>query len=126
MSRENVEIVREGFEAFKRGDLDQAFSALDEGVRWDGVPGVEPCRTRDEVEETLRSNYEAGPQSEADEFIDAGDSVVIGFRVTGEVPEPYQGRDRIYVLCALRHGKVSLMHDYLDRSEALEAAGLRE
>src|SRR4051812_22641738 len=60
MSQENVEVVREGFEAFKRGDLEQAFSMLSADVSWDGVPGVEPCRTREEVERTIRLNYEAG------------------------------------------------------------------
>jgi ketosteroid isomerase-like protein len=126
MSQENVEIVREGFEAFRRGDLEHAFSRLDEGIRWDGVPGAEPCRNRDEVEQNIRVNHEAGPLTEPEEFIDAGDKVVIDFRVTGELPEPYQGHERIYVVCTLRDGKVSRMHDYLDREEALEAAGLRE
>src|SRR4051812_30944502 len=71
MSQENVEVVREGFEAFKRGDLEQAFSMLSAEVSWDGVSGVEPCRTREEVERTIRLNYEAGSPTEAEEFIDA-------------------------------------------------------
>ena len=126
MSQKNVDVVREGFEAFKHGDLEQAFSMLGAEVSWDGVPGVEPCRTRDEVERTIRLNYEAGSPTEAEEFVDAGDKVVIAFRITGEVFEPYRGRERIYAVLTLREGKVSHMHDYLDRSEALEAAGLLE
>ena len=126
MSQENVEIVRAGYAAFAKGDLDRAFAMLDEGVQWEGVPGVDPCRTREEVEATIRFNYQGGPRTEAEEFIDAGDQVVVGFRVTGEVFEPYRGREHIYVVCTLRNGKVSLMRDYLNRSEALEAAGLSE
>src|SRR3982751_4297607 len=86
MSQENVEVVREGFEAFKRGDLEQAFSMLSAEVSWDGVPGVEPCRTREEVERTIRLNYEAGSPTKAEEFIDAGDKVVVAFRVTNRSP----------------------------------------
>jgi ketosteroid isomerase-like protein len=126
MSQENVGIVQTGFEAFAKGDLEAAFAILAQDVRWEGVPDVEPCRTREEVEQTIRFNYEAGPLTEADEFIAAGDQVVVGFRVIGETFEPYRGRERVYVVCTLRDGKVFLMRDFLERGEALEAAGVRE
>ena len=126
MSQENVEIVRTGLASYMRGDLGGAFAMLADDVRWEGVPGVAPCRTRTEVESTIRFNYEAGPRIEPEELIDAGDQVVVGFRVTGEVFEPYRGRDRVYVVCALRDGKVWLMRDFLQREDALEAAGLSQ
>ena len=126
MSQENAETVRVGLAAFMRGDLDRAFQMLADEVRWEGIPGVEPCRSREEVQNTIRSNYERGPLTEPDEVIDAGDHVMVGFQVTGEVFEPYRGRDRVYVVCSLREGKVWLMRDFLDRDEALEAAGVRE
>src|SRR4051794_10786369 len=116
MSQENVEIIHDGFAAFERGELDRATAMLAEDIYWEGVPGTEPCRTRQEVEETIRSSYAAGPPIVADELIDAGDQVVAVFRVTGELPEHYRGHDRTYTVCTLREGKVSHMHDYLDRA----------
>jgi ketosteroid isomerase-like protein len=53
MSAQNVEVVRRGLASFMRGDLDAAFEMLADEVRWEGVPGVEPCRTREEVENTI-------------------------------------------------------------------------
>jgi ketosteroid isomerase-like protein len=55
MSQENVEVAREGFDAFKRGDLEQAFSMLSADVRLPRPLAEPPCvaigkrpRNRDE------------------------------------------------------------------------------
>ena len=127
MSQEIVEIVRRGFDALKRGDLDEVFAGLHPSVRWEGVPGVEPCRNREEVEANVRANFEAGAQTVLEELIDAGEYVVVRQRVNGAVLEgPYAGREQIYIVLSIRDGKVVLLRDFLDRAEALEAAGLRE
>jgi ketosteroid isomerase-like protein len=31
-----------------------------------------------------------------------------------------------YTVCGVRDGKISLIHDFMDRKDALEAAGLRD
>ena len=33
---------------------------------------------------------------------------------------------RFYTVCGIRDGKIALIHDFMDRWEALDAVGLRE
>jgi ketosteroid isomerase-like protein len=101
---------------------------LADEVTWDGAPGVEGCRTRAEVEDTLR--VRAGLRMEVEELADAGDKVVACVRVAaGEIagegePDPYRGREQFYNVITLRDGRVTRIEDHLDRTAALRAAGI--
>ena len=83
--------------------------------------------------DAIRDNFEhwKGAWEElevtAEEFIDAGDRVL--------VTEHHRGRGRgsgievdtrLYSVYTLRDGKVVRADEYIERGEALEAAGLRE
>jgi len=64
---------------------------------------------------------------EVDEYVDGGASVVIFFRESGRgkgsgvrIEQSFAG------VWTLHHGKVVRVTPFLDRSEALEAVGLRE
>jgi ketosteroid isomerase-like protein len=101
---------------------------LADEVTWDGAPGVEGCRTRAEVEDTLRAR--AGLRMEVQELADAGDKVVACVRVAaGEIagegePDPYRGREQFYNVITLRNGRVTRIEDHLDRTAALRSAGI--
>jgi ketosteroid isomerase-like protein len=62
---------------------------------------------------------------DVDEFVDAGDKIVVLVRVTARTV-----RDNVIMhhtpgaVWTIRDGKVAAVHFYLDRSEALEAAGI--
>ena len=63
----------------------------------------------------------------AEEFIDAGDQVVVTLHHRGRGRRSGIEIDaRFYELYTLRDGKVLRADEYAERAEALEAAGLRE
>ena len=145
MSQENVEIVRRGYEAlvrgfeqgdFERGDFDAAgFEWLDAEIDWrgpEGFPdlaesrfGYEGVRDYFRVLTEAIEDYRMSPE----EFIDAGGDQVLVFSREG-------GRGRgsgaavvtqpTAHLWTLRNGKAIRLRSYWERSDALEAAGLRE
>jgi ketosteroid isomerase-like protein len=139
MSRENVELVRRGFEVFQagmeRGDpgapFDAGFLAAD--AEWftpPGFPGPPVFRGREGFVEFLRiwtEDFEDW-SLKLERVIDAGDDRVVALfhhRAIGKgsgVPvELHQG-----FIYELEGGRVVRMRNYLTFEEALEAAGLSE
>jgi ketosteroid isomerase-like protein len=135
MSRENVEVVRTGCEAWARGDLDAAVQIWHPDVEWDtthfeGWLENQVYRGRDEVRRFLEDewlsswdSYEAG----VDQFIEAGDRVVAFWwqRMVGRGSGVPVELDSAQVW-TLQDGLVLRIDNYTDRGEALEAAGLRQ
>jgi uncharacterized protein len=128
MSQENVEPVRRFFEAIRRGDLAEALACLAPDVEYE-VGQELPMRGRDAVRAMWErwgsdwENYKLLPE----EFIDAGDHVVVTVRCSG------RGRgsgvevdDRTFDVYTVRDGKCVRKLEFKVRSEALEAAGLSE
>ena len=120
--------MRDGYDAIRRGDPEAAFAMLADEVTWEGAPGVAGCRTRAEVEDTLRAR--AGLRMEVQELADAGNKVVACVRVlAGEIagygdPDPYRGREQFFNVITLRDGRVTRIEDHLDRTAALRSAGI--
>ena len=124
--------MRHRFEAFNRGDLAAMIELTDpDAVWWDRADdpwGGAPHRGRDACFQHLAEILEdAELQAQPQEFIDAGDRVVVGVRLVG------RGRtsgvafkeDEFHVF-TLRDGLVIETREYRDRAEALEAAGVSE
>ena len=132
MSQENVELVRRRFEAFNRGDLAAMIELTDpDAVWWDRADDPwagAPHRGRDACFQHLAEILEdADLHAQPQEFIDAGDRVVVGVRLVG------RGRtsgvafeEHEFHVFTLRGGKVTETREYRRRTEALEAAGLTE
>ena len=133
MSQENVELVRNAYMAGNKGDRDAALRSADPEIVIDATRrvlnpatyvGIDGARQwfaeMDEVWERFGL--------EMDEFIDAGDRVVVLGRLTGkgkasgvEVEQP------IATVWTVRDGRIIRGEiGYTSRREALEAAGLRE
>jgi ketosteroid isomerase-like protein len=132
MSEENVNVVREGFESYMRGDLETTARLIDPEVEFHGtVGGLEEGRVthglREFVERFESDDLEAWDERrlEADEYIDAGDEVVVLLheyrRGKGSGVEL---ESETAVLCSVRDGRVVRIQGYMDRGAALEAAGV--
>jgi ketosteroid isomerase-like protein len=134
MSRENVEAVLQGFEAINRQDVDAFVAHASSDVEWvDAVFWSEPVRTyrgtaelREWFERVVVEPWES-IHVEVDEIIEAPpDRVVTGGLLTA------RGRGsgvdtqvRGWSVYGVAGGKVRKRQVFLDRHEALEAAGLR-
>jgi uncharacterized protein len=134
MSQENVEIVRGGYEAFAQGDVERVLEIMDPEVEWAPalapLLGVEPVRGKDALRKFLIEDLAAGFEdfeARAESIEDLGDSVLVHTRFAARgrasgVPVSLEA----FSLIVLRDGKTVTYRDYETKSEALEAAGLRE
>jgi ketosteroid isomerase-like protein len=134
MSQENVEIVREAFESFAGGDQEKTARLVDPEIEFHGtVGGLEEGRIAHGLAQIAQvfeeEDLEAWEERrlEPEEFIDAGDNVVVLLH------EYRRGRGSgveletdTAVVCAVRAGRVVRIQGYMDRDAALEAAGLSE
>jgi ketosteroid isomerase-like protein len=133
MSRENVEAVRRGLEAWNRGDLDAMLKVLHPEVEM--TPVIAQLVEGDAVYRGItgaRRFWEDWRiawsfQFGALDLRDVGDSVVMITQVS--VTSQASGLELDTPMAAvftLRNGRVIRMTSYLDPAEALEAVGLRE
>jgi ketosteroid isomerase-like protein len=134
MSQENVEIVKALNEAFNRRDWNRLTELIDPDVELHGtiggleedlvVRGLDGIRLRFEIEDNeIWDEHRFEPQ----EFIDAGDQVVVLQREyqRGKSSGVELGIDTASIL-HLRDGRIVRMQGYMDRAAALEVAGLRK
>src|SRR3954447_7887995 len=126
--------VCRGFAALQRGDFEAALGDLyDPDVEWHGAAGGldegRVLRGRADVLEAFRDYYDTWERLELrpEEIIDTGDELIVF------VHEVARGRKSGVVtetdtaaLSTLHEGSVVEVRNYLDRSEALQAAGLRK
>jgi steroid delta-isomerase-like uncharacterized protein len=130
MSKQNVELVREGFEAHNRGDMDALTQLYAEDVVFETLllgthHGNEAIRLIYEENRKTLAGYTVDPV----ELIDAGDQVVAVAQVNGTGPASQiamEDRDRFAFLFTLRDGRVTREQAFRNREEALRAAGLSE
>jgi ketosteroid isomerase-like protein len=121
MSEENVEILRRAMPESAPANPEDLFSILDENVEWDYVGA--------EVRKFLREWSEAFDDFsfQAEEMVDAGDSVVVSVRQSGrgkETGAPVENHD--WQVFTFSSGKVVHCRGYDTKAQALEAAGLSE
>jgi ketosteroid isomerase-like protein len=134
MSQENVEIVRQVFESLERRDWDSMAHLFDPNVEQHGtVGGIEEGHVArgllqvrqvwEKEDDEIWDEHRLEPQ----EFIDAGDQVVVFQR------EYQRGKSSGVELVIdtasildLRGGRIVRMQGYMDRAAALEAVGLSE
>jgi ketosteroid isomerase-like protein len=137
MSRENLELIRRGYEAWNSGDAETALAmfaldveillAKDAGAVW----GLDLRETYHGIEgfmQFLADFAEAWDEFrwEPVEYHDLGDQVLVFIHLTA------RGRGSgieldvdMAHLCDVRMGKLVRHETFMDRSEALEAVGLR-
>jgi ketosteroid isomerase-like protein len=129
MSEENLELVREGFAAHNRGDLDALQELYDPDVVFETLllgthRGNEAIRLIYEENQKTLSGYDVVPV----ELIDSGDQVVAVAQVSGVGPASQieMDGDQFAFLFTIRNGRIVREQAFRNKAEALEAAGLSE
>jgi ketosteroid isomerase-like protein len=132
--QQNLEIIRGFLDAFNRGDYAACLETIDPDVEWHpppDIPNAVVAAGRDALIANFRDwlgawdYYCATPE----EIIDGPGDTVLVFSVESGRGK-HSGLEvhsrRVIGMYEIRDGKIVRFKGYLDRAEALEAAGLRE
>jgi ketosteroid isomerase-like protein len=132
MSPENVEIVREAWNAWSRGDMAALFEFYDPEIEWDMshsyVPDMAVFHGHQGIREFFREwqaffvEYWAEPE----QFIDAGENVIVRVHQGGRGRSSSVGVEMpsYWQLYRLRAGRAVRVEIYRDEADARRAAGL--
>jgi ketosteroid isomerase-like protein len=133
MSQENVEIVQRSIAARNRGDIDAMLEHAASDFEIDFSRSEGPWAGTYRGHDAARRSWQAFAEAfdhvwwEAEEFIDAGDAVVVParfhYRGRGSGIESVARGAQVYWF---KDGKVVCYQQCQSRAEALEAVGLRE
>lgn len=135
MSHENVEAVRRVYEQMARGNFWAAREVFDPEIAWEwssslsGLTGVGTYHGLEGVEAATRDFFEAWDWfwQEGEEFIEAGDDVVVLTRQHGLLKgSEREVRSKAADVWTFREGSAVRFKSYGSRAEALEALGLSE
>ena len=135
MSQQNVEAFKRAVEANNRRDVEAFLEELDPEVEWHpGLPallGGEATvgRGHEGARELLRDVYDALAvfHLEISEIRDLGDRIVAIGRMRARGRESgAETESPWHYVVQYENGKATLIRTYLERKEALDAAGLRE
>ena len=129
MSQENVEIVRELWDAYSRGNIDRVIALSDPYVvlvTLEEGPLYGPDAVRANYARWMEA-WREEPETTVEEVIGSGDHVIViaCFRGRGR-GSGVRVAQRLYEVYTLRNGKVLRVDEFSDRDQALEAVGLLE
>ncbi len=132
MTNDNVELVRNAYDAFARGDLPAMLDSIDPDLEWTYLdpslkrPRPQVCHGRHELESILTGWAEHGFTVAIEEIAGHGDRVMVVVQTPGSSALlERRGDDRAYNVLTVRDGRIVAMHDCRNRQEAIELAGLR-
>ncbi len=128
MSQENVDLIREIYEGWLRGEtgldrFDPEIAMFESTT----LPGAASAVGIDAVERYIESfaRYWDEIRFEAQEYIDFGEQVVVIARLKGRGKTSGATVERTWAyVWTVREGKALRMDGYASRSEALEAVGV--
>jgi ketosteroid isomerase-like protein len=133
MSRETVEVVRRGYEAFNRGDLEGMFADAApefEYVATDAIPGAGGLYRGPEDFRKFLDRWWGEfdqPHAEVHELIDAGDRVLASVTFRGHGKQSgVEANWSLWQLWTVRGGRFVRGQGFTSKGEALKAAGVRE
>ena len=136
MSQENVEIIRGAFAEFSRGGWEPLMGTFwDPEIIWNmsptGIPGLGIYRGFDELRSFFEDWFGTFPieewEQDVDEVIECGEQVVVLTRQRGHGSTSGAVAELEYAqVVKFRGGKIVEVDVYLDRAQALDAAGLSE
>ena len=125
----NVETTRRSYEAFARGDMDGVVVDMDAEIEWhqaQGLPhgglyrGLDEVRRAifDPLDEEWWDEFAADP----DDFLDAGDHVVVIGRYRGKAKRTAKELDVPFVhVWTFRNGRATCFRQFLDTAGWVEA-----
>jgi ketosteroid isomerase-like protein len=134
MSQEDVEALKRGIDAFNRRDLRALLKELDPNIEWHSALPVllagerTVYRGHKGVRDMIRESDEVSDyQVELSEIRDLGDQLLgIGHARTRGARSGIELDSPWFALVELNENRAIRIRTYLDRTKALEAAGLRE
>jgi ketosteroid isomerase-like protein len=132
MSQENVELARRGAEAFDRHDFEALAEGMDPLIEWNDqreLPGATSHHGVEAVLRHLRAVFEdmADFRVEPQQFIDAGDHILVTSRVSAKGQASGAPVERVnFAVAEYRAGRLVRMSIYGTKAEALKAVGLEE
>ncbi len=132
MSQEDLESVRDAFDAFERDGLDGLLAHLDPEIEWSTTGEfIESAvyRGHEGVRRYLSAMLDEfeNVHVETTELIDAGEQVVVSLRLTGRGKRSGAPVELTMTqVSSSRDGLAIRIHNYPTKAEALEAAGLSE
>jgi uncharacterized protein len=132
MSEENVEAIRAVYERFSKGDFRASLDVVEPNVLFvlpSGFPESGTYLGVARLVEYTRGFLEPWTRItiEAEDIVDAGDSVVTTVRQRGVGKESGAATElRYFQVWSFRGPRVIRIENFRERAEALEAAGLRE
>jgi ketosteroid isomerase-like protein len=132
MSEENVNILRQGYDAFNRGNIDTVMGLMDPNIEWQ-EPDVEglPQRGTHHGPDAVANNV-FGPVAEnwddfqvvPEEFLDADDRVIVLGHFQGRGKATGRTLDAPYAhVWTLRDGKAVHFRSYTDTANFLQSLG---
>jgi len=127
MARNNMEIVLGALaDTMRTQDVEHLTGLLDKDVVWDGVHAGQRCTGRDQAMGVLGGFFASRELVfDAVEVSARGASVVVGIRGPGlnGIPGDFETVGQVFHVFTLRDGLVVRWKAYLDREDALAAAG---
>ena len=132
MSEENVNILRQGYGAFNRADIDTVMGLMDAEIEWQepDVEGLPQRGTHHGPEDVANNVFGAivenwdGFQAVPDEFLDAGDRVIVLGHFQGRGKASGRTLDAPYAhVWTLREGKAVHFRAYADTANVLLSLG---
>jgi ketosteroid isomerase-like protein len=120
--QKNVEIVRQGYEAFGRGDIDGLLNLFDDNIEWvspgpSDLPTAGTRRGRQQVADFFRAVNEVFEiqRFEPKTFVAQGDRVVVLGEDTARVKATGKILNESWAHAfVVRNGKVVSLHEYID------------
>lgn len=132
MGGDDVDVVRRAFAGFNRGNVEAVVEICDPAIEWfppAELPGADVYRGHQGVRDAAHDMLDlfGSLQAEPEELIDADGQVVVLFRWRGRgrgsgVSVDLVGRQA--AVFTMREGKAVRAEWYVDRADALRAAGL--
>jgi ketosteroid isomerase-like protein len=132
VSQQNVELARRAAEAFDRHDFEALAELMDPLIEWNDqreLPGAASHHGVEAVLRHLRAVFEnmADFRVETEQFVEAGDHVVITSRVSAKGQVSGAPVERVnFAVNEYRAGRLVRVSIYGTKAEALKAVGLEE
>ena len=132
MSQENVELIRGLYEAFARGDVGDVMGRMSPDIEWneaenfpysDGNPYVGPGAIAAGVFARCGSEWD-GFAAVPEEYLDAGDTVVVLGRYNGSYKATGRPQNAQMVhVWRIRDGKAAAFQQYVDTLQVARVTG---
>jgi uncharacterized protein len=127
VSSDNVQTLRSAYEAFARQDIPSVMAAFHEDIDWhgpDSVPWGGDYHGHDGVGRFFGQlgQYWNELSVEPEEFIDAGETIIVLIRVIG-TGDGGSNESQSLHLWRMRDGKAASFAEYPDTARALQATG---